>query len=73
MTLNLLRYGADLNVVYPEDSHDDKRNGLKIVEIKRDATSSQQKRKKSRNSNTSNETEAGAKRNYRCTVMINYA
>ena len=72
LTLNLLRHGADINIVYPESSHDDKRNGLKIVEIKQDSSAKNLKkeRKKSRDPNSSKKT---SKRNYKCTIMINYA
>ena len=69
VTVLLLKAGADPNIVYPESSHDDKRNGLKIVNLKLGNTSSKKKGKK----RTSHQTESAPKQDYKCTIMINYA
>lgn len=53
LKLLLLKHGADTNIIYPESSHDDKRNGLKIINLQKGTTSSKTKGKK-RTSNTSN-------------------
>ena len=58
-----MKKGGDPNIVYPEESHDDSRNGIKIMTLdeqkKRESTSSAQKQQ--------------PKRNYKCTIAINYA
>ena len=65
--IKLMKQGADLNIVYPEKSHDDCKNGLKILKIQEGTDS-----KKNRDSEASR-TSTEAKRDYRCTIMINYA
>ena len=59
-----MRAGANLNIIYPEKSHDNTRNGLKILDV--DATKTGSKKRESSAKN-----EAG--RDYRCTIAINTA
>ncbi len=63
--LQLLKHGADCNVVYPEDSHKSSKDGLKIP-----ALLSNKKKRASATSEVSKETQSSD--DYRCTILINY-
>ena len=73
--LKLLKHGADPNIVYPEESHRDARDGLKIPKL---APSGKQKGKHKRitssaASEQSAQEEGGeGSQDYRCSIMINY-
>ena len=64
--LKLMKHGADCNVIYPEDSHKDSIEGLKIPAL----FSNKKNKRVSAASDATKEAESVC--NYRCSVLINY-
>ena len=61
----LLTKGADTNIVYPEDSHKDTKNGIVIPKL-------QGAKRTSKRDSAATEVDANAEAPYHCTIMINY-
>ena len=64
--LKLLKHGANCNIIYPEDSHKDSIEGLKIPALLPD----KKNKRVSAASDASKDAESVC--NYRCSVLINY-
>lgn len=69
--LKLLKYGADPNIVYPEDSLRDMRDGLMIPAIGTQANKNKKHKRDSAASNITQASNAGTPR-YSCSIMMNY-